>query len=310
MMKANTKRSLLLLFILLFVQTAYARPITLSVVTYNLQFLPFMSGTKERAKAIPEQLAPLADVFVFQEGFDSEPRKALKKHMHLNGVPYNSETLERSFLSGFRFAGSGLFVMSKYPIVEEDGIFFQDSFTDVNGVKLPGLESYHSDRLADKGVLHVKIVKDGKAFHVFTTHLQAKSHDDDGKPLGIQIRAKQLGRIYDFIASKRIPASEPIIIAGDMNVARQTRPDEYASMVDRLNAIEVPLEGFAYTTLHRPLYEEAEGEEVGERGVQIDYIMAFRRNLLPLSANAMVLENIRLSDHFPVIAVLNYDANT
>ena len=306
----------------------------IQIMTYNLYMLPHQDLAKQgllkraaniigkgrslkhldtdakgRAPKIPPKIAGLADVFAFQEGFDSTGRKKLRDGMRKAGVPYSTKVLGRSFLKSGRLTNSGLFTMSKYPIDKSKGIHYQDKFKKSSGIK-----PFADDKLADKGVLYAKILKDGKPFHVFSTHTQAKTHKKDEKPpLGAKIREKQWGRIRAFIDSLNIPKTEPVLIVGDMNIdkanpeKRADRYAEYKRMLEILNATDVEIDkakSFGYTSL----FDQEKVEKSKIPGQWIDYVLYSNTHLKPTKAQAYVpvtdataKEWENLSDHFPLI---------
>ncbi|WP_198532044.1 endonuclease/exonuclease/phosphatase family protein [Salinivibrio sp. IB282] len=88
------------------------------------------------------------------------------------------------------------------------------------------------DYQANKGFAYANIDKNGEIFHLIGTHLQA-THDGMSDEEH-QVRLGQLGEIKDFIEKAAIPADEPVIIGGDMNV-EWSRQDEIKDMKAALN---------------------------------------------------------------------------
>ncbi|APE33375.1 hypothetical protein BOX37_04660 [Nocardia mangyaensis] len=66
------------------------------------------------------------------------------------------------------------------------------------------------------------------------THMQS---EDDGCRSGQpgQVRAKQRAQITAFLAAERIPATEPVYVAGDMYVIESSA--EYPAMLSELDAV-------------------------------------------------------------------------
>ena len=130
---------------------------------------------------------------------------------------------------------SGLAAFSRWPIVESDILYYDGNLDE--------------DCLASKGALHVRVrkpVTNDKSltagtmdFNIFVTHPLA------GDRLDIQTnQLKQMQQLADWIASKKIPASQPVIIMGDMNINRFNRwdfPGLYPKTLQILNADSVPI---------------------------------------------------------------------
>lgn len=301
---------------------------TLRVMTYNLFMLPYQAlgknikdiaelvgvdpstlkisqlntQAKERAAKIPQVIKSLADVYTFQEGFDENARKILRAGMKAAGINHSTQIMGRSFLASQRLTNSGLFIMSKYPIEASDGIYYQDSFQGKNGI-----QSFDSDRLADKGIVYIKINKDGKKYHIFTTHTQAKTHHgNEVPPLGCQIRAKQLERLKQFIDSKKIPAHEPVIITGDFNMdsanpnSRLHCYEESQKIAAMLNATQ-PESQEKYTAKFKSAREDND-----QPGQWIDYVLYSNEHQKPDTASLKVYQEIELSDHYPVVGTFEF----
>lgn len=208
----------------------YAYPVeaqdadTFSVFAYNLYMRPtslFKNGQSIRARLMPAQFHGY-DALVFSEAFDDDTRAEL-----LNGLrpeyPYASAIMGSD--RGVEQDG-GMIIVSRWPIVAQDQRRFANVCTG-------------SDCQADKGVVYVKVDRMGRSYHIFGSHTQAWS-----TPEGAQVRAQQFGIIKAFIDSKGIPAGEPVLIAGDLNVNKLKFPDEYAQMLRVLNAECPPLTGY------------------------------------------------------------------
>lgn len=315
----------------------------IKIMTYNLWMLPYQDLAKTkllkqiaallgkgekiedldtdaqgRAAKIAAVIAALADVFAFEEAFDSAGRKILRAGMKKAGVSYSTKVLGRPAIISRRLTNSGLFTMSKYPIAKSTGIYYKDSFKTKKRTS-KGIGTFLFDGSADKGVLYVKIIKDGKPFHIFSTHTQAKTtKKQETPPAGALIRERQWKRIRAFIDSLNIPKSEPVIIVGDMNVDKanpQTRADRYAEykkMLEILNASELPLKpgSYPYTSLFDP--ESVAKNQIP--GQWIDYVLFANTHLKPTKAEAYVpVKNEQdakkweeLSDHFPLIGSFEF----
>ncbi len=191
---------------------------------FERAFFITADGQRERTCRVPYIYArdySDIDVIVFQEVFmggcwpeDVSVRDLLTYY----GYPYLTETLHSDLI--WKVENGGIFIASKWPIIEEDQHIFVNSDP----------ESW--DFVAAKGVAYAKVNKtvDGKSqiFHVMGTHFQAGSTDD--------IQYGQAKEWSDFMTSKNIPKDEPVIYAGDLNADVYREPDHFFSIMDILQA--------------------------------------------------------------------------
>ena len=200
---------------------------TFNVLAYNVYMRPeglFANGQAIRAGLIPGRVQGY-DAIVFSEAFDNSAREKL-----LNGLqseyPYKTTIVGTD--SGIRQDG-GVIIVSKWPIEAEDQRTFGD---DCSG----------DDCLSDKGVGYARINKQGKIFHLFGTHTQAWP-----TAAGQATRKIQFQIIKNFINSKNISETEPVLIAGDLNVDKVNYPAEYQQMLSILQATHPTQTGYAYS---------------------------------------------------------------
>lgn len=180
---------------------------TFGVITYNVfcrSNLLFSDSQNLRAKLIPKALVKYPkdiDCILIQEIFAECSEKKMDKKMKQYGFKYKSKKAGRKpLLKCMCFCGkvddSGLKIYSKYPIIEQAELIFENSVP--------------IDSIANKGCLYVKIEKDGEKINVLNTHLQAGGGND--------IRLKQLEEIEYFLRILNLPKDEPVIIGGDFNI--------------------------------------------------------------------------------------------
>ena len=189
-------KKLLLLILISLIPTAFAYDF--KVLSWNVYMLPKpikKSLQNTRTRIIPAQLKETDyDLIFMQEaftsGFRGQVAKAMKKtHPHtyylkLPSFPYP-------------FFGSGLFVLSKFPLKLVDHLYFR-SCTD-------------ADCLASKGAAMMEItLPGGQKIQVVNTHLQATQRAGS-------IRMKQLGQIRAMMA-KRSDPQVPQFLIGDLNI--------------------------------------------------------------------------------------------
>jgi sphingomyelin phosphodiesterase len=206
-------------------------------MTHNLMLLP--SGITDWEPDLRARLAGEAnylkpdDILVLTELFDNSasdeqlfPRLALHH-------PYRTPVIGRSSAGWNRTTGGyygtpledgGVAIASKWPIIYKE----QHIYGGGCGV----------DYWAAKGFAYAVIDIAGARVHVVGTHLQA---NDSGCDTGEarQERAAQMNAITSYLAQRAIPASDPVIIAGDFNI-RETS-NEYSELLSRLHISAPPV---------------------------------------------------------------------
>lgn len=277
---------------------------SLHLVTYNTYMRPtslFINGQNVRTPYLTEWLrGKNYDVILFNEMFDDDIR--IKAINQLKGeFPHYTRIVGTD--RGIEQDG-GVFFMSRWPIVTQD----QRTYGRVSG---------GSDSMADKGVGYVCIDKQGKKYHIFGSHTQSTRSKGD-YPADANWRRQQFGIIRQFVDSKNIPATEPVIIGGDLNVDRNNG-GEYASMVSLLDVIAPMYNGHGATwDPSINLCADAGTPEY------LDYLFADKRHLKPIESfneariarsseewKSLPTDKARwdLSDHFPVYARFKFPAN-
>lgn len=190
-------------------------PRTVAIATFNVHDL-FVVSTyrRERMDAIGDDLAALAraselDVAAFQEAWIESDAMRIVDRLRASGLEH-----WHYFKNGL--AGSGLLVVSRFPIVEA---FFHgfDEEGDLWRV-------WEADALGSKGVGLVRLDVGGQMLDVYDTHAIASyggdaTHADE--------RLAQMREIRAFVAAT--PPSVPLVLAGDLNTAVGQR--EYAELV-------------------------------------------------------------------------------
>lgn len=180
-------------------------------------------GQDHRAAAIPK--APFYqgnDVVVLQEAFDNSSSDALLRNSAAQ-YPYRTPVMGRS-KDGWDATGGayssttpedgGVAVLSKWPIVRKEQYVYQDACG--------------ADWYSNKGFVYVVLNVGGARVHVVGTHAQST---DPGCAAGeaAQMRSRQFKAMDAFLDAKNIPASEQVVVAGDLNV--DSRSAEYATML-------------------------------------------------------------------------------
>lgn len=197
-------------------QAAAADTPSLRVLTYNT-FLMSKNlypnwGQDHRATEIARaSFFQGNDVVVLQEAFDNSASDALAQNASAQ-YPYRTPVVGRS-KSGWDATGGaysavtpedgGVTVLSKWPIVRKEQFIYKDACG--------------SDWWSNKGFVYAELNVNGTKVHVVGTHAQST---DSGCATGeaAQMRSRQFKQIDAFLDAKNIPASEQVIVAGDMNV--------------------------------------------------------------------------------------------
>ncbi|MEU5974575.1 sphingomyelin phosphodiesterase [Streptomyces sp. NPDC047315] len=199
----------------------------LKVLTYNA-FLMSRTlypnwGQEHRAAAIPA--APFFrgnDVVVLQEAFDNGTSDQLQRTAAAQ-YPHQTPVLGRGKSGWDATRGSysattpedgGVTVLSKWPVVRKEQYVFKDACG--------------SDWWSNKGFVYAVLQVGDARVHVVGTHAQST---DPGCAAGeaAKVRSSQFRELDAFLDAKGIPASEQVVVAGDLNV--DTRTPEFATML-------------------------------------------------------------------------------
>ncbi|MFD4942590.1 sphingomyelin phosphodiesterase [Streptomyces sp. NPDC058409] len=286
----------------------------LRVLTYNT-FLMSKNlypnwGQDHRAAEIPK--APFFqghDVVVLQEAFDNSASDALARNASTQ-YPYQTPVMGRS-KSGWDATGGaysattpedgGVTVLSKWPILRKEQYIYKDACG--------------SDWWSNKGFVYAELNVNGTKVHVVGTHAQST---DSGCKAGeaAQMRSRQFKQIDAFLDAKNIPASEQVIVAGDMNV--DSRSPEYASMLT-----DAGLTGADVRTGHAYSFDTQDNSIAADRypddpREDLDYVLHRAGHAKPAGwTNEVIKEQsapwtvsswgtdytyTNLSDHYPLIA--------
>lgn len=262
----------------------------LTLLAYNSYLLPppLDTGQRVRAGLIPAQL-PGHDVIVLSEVFDQSLRHQLLTRLRPE-YPHVTSLLGHARLAG---ASGGVVLLSRWPLRHEQQVLF--------GTRCRGMDCF-----AAKGAKYACLERGGQRYHLLGTHLQAGE-----SRAAASIRAQQLELIKGFIEQLRLPANEPVIIAGDLNVDRLDRAREYQQMLHTLDAdcaLPCPLEP-SYDPQDNPLCN-------GPREQLIDHVLWSRAHRAPSRCSARVQtvrserpwrQGVRdLSDHHAVAVELEF----
>jgi len=168
------------------------------VMSYNIKGLPeAVVGTEYKSRrysVIGKLLAERgADVVLLQEGFSSNTRKLIGA----SGFPHVARGPSESTFYG---VSSGLYILSRYPILAEDRMTFGSS------------NCQRWDCLSNKGAqfARISIPELPLPLEVFNTHLQAGR---DNPPA----RSRQIALLVEFYKKNHV-AGNPVIFGGDFNI--------------------------------------------------------------------------------------------
>ncbi len=283
-----------------------ARPATLRVITYNVQFLPgpaaAMNERKEpeyRAKRIAEEVAKF-DLVALQEVFDEKYQTLITEGVRVVwGAQLN---VFASPKPEGRYTNGGCLLLTRLPILATHSMVFEHYSTKEDyGVR--------ADGFAAKGVIHAQLPLDGanpaRSIDVFVTHLEARAD---------HLRPAQYAEAAAFIKAYSDP-SRPALFLGDMNT--KGTPDQWPdpasqySVMLRTYSEARPGAGFidVWPTLMGTAHGGTSEQESSDIGKRIDYILlanpAAAFQLTPISIAVNLYQDpktVALSDHNAVIA--------
>lgn len=252
-------------------QADFDNPNVLNVMAYNIQMLPFgvvgLPQANLRADLFPAQISPYQDVVIFAEVFDDSPREDdLEPAMEAAGFPYKTTILNDPG-GGLLPWNGGVMIFSRWPIEASDEYDFE----------LCGPNA--QDCLANKGIKYAKVNKMGKRYHVFGTHMDAGSGQED-----YDAKLSQIGEMRRFIAEQNIPDGEPAVFGGDFNIAPIDDDSLYFNFLDSLSPVIPHPIGLSESTFSNNF------------GNIIDHVWGDSRSLLPLQATNEVITPRSLHD--------------
>lgn len=204
----------------------------LRVMTYNVHGLPLPGIDPTRYADIGKILGErrregnAPHIVALQEAFDSRTDE-------LNAAaayPFGARGKKGAFLK----LGSGLMVLSEFPIASVDRMSFE--------------ECVSWDCFARKGVLRTQVVVPGVPFpvEIFNTHLNS---DPDGDQFTTvhqtrAVRAEQMRQLQEFVGATGGGGTRPVFFPGDFNTVPQDPgyPDllSLLGMSDSLQSCALP----------------------------------------------------------------------
>ncbi|CRK61940.1 Sphingomyelinase C precursor [Alloactinosynnema sp. L-07] len=316
------KRILLVAAALLAAATpAHAAPATtVSVLAFNIYQLPRVAdgdvaAKEKRARDAEAAIrAADADVVILSEAFSAEaeslrgrladrwPAQTPLVGQHCSTSP-GWTTVNGNCSNSVAVVNGGVTVLSKYAVTAKHQLVYRNSFWPT------------ADYYSNKGAALVRVVKNGRAVWVAGTHLQA-----DQSPFSIarshEVRMGQLGELR-VLVDKYAPASEPVIVGGDLNVeywAGRSRLDgsgrdqvQQAAAAVGGPIVGSPVQAHTYDGVTNSI-ARANGGAI-YRDV-LDYIGATASKGRPLASVGAVrtlgFGQGEPSDHYPVLATVAY----
>lgn len=261
----------------------------LKVLSYNLYTVLTRTAAdiNRRMTAVVDELSGY-DVIVFQEAFYNPARVDLINNID-GEYPYITDILD----TNGSLEDGGVFIASKWPITYES----QVKYDACSGV----------DCLSPKGVMYARVQKNTKTYHVFGSHLQA-----GGSGSAQNARMGQFSEMKQFINSFNISNTEPVIIAGDMNVDRINHVSEYTDMLAALQAEEPQRSSFSH-----PLSYDGSTNTMTGGNAWLDYVLLSLDHKQPSHAEeaVLVLKSSRdsmfgkwdYSDHYAVYGFFEFN---
>ncbi|MFJ8039888.1 sphingomyelin phosphodiesterase [Kitasatospora sp. NPDC096147] len=295
---------------------AESAPVTvapLKVLTYNV-FLMSTSlypnwGQDIRAKEIAAaSFFQGNDVVVLQEAFDNASSDKLQS-LAKAAYPYQTPVVGRSTSGWDATSGSyssttpedgGVTLLSKWPILRKEQYVFKDACG--------------ADWWSNKGFVYAVLNVNGQRTHVLGTHLQSTdSGCSNGQPA--TVRAAQLTAMKNFVDGKGIPASEPVIVTGDLNV--NSHDSEYPAMLANGNLAPATSRTGWVNSFDTADNSIAAYRYPGEPKEDLDYVLyradharpqSYTNNVLRFHSTPWTVSSWGksytyndLSDHYPVI---------
>ncbi|MGB3946419.1 MAG: sphingomyelin phosphodiesterase [Bacteroidia bacterium] len=262
---------------------------TINILSWNIYMRPrvaFHDGQIKRAHEIVKQMTDKNyDVIVFQEAFDNKARNIIWNGLK-EKYPYQSGAPKHKY---FFKVSTGVFIISKLPLEMIDHIYFS--------------ECGGSDCFAVKGAALVKIIKNGKAFQIIGTHLQAANGK---KKTGSEIRKIQ----YDEINSKLLVPHQktgiPQFLVGDLNT-KKSNEAAYENLIKDLNMEDGDISG---TKQYSSDGTTNDFKDADSQPKLIDYILCkknganvnFTKRTIEIFKSNWSKEHKDLSDHYAVLA--------
>lgn len=223
-----------------------------NIVSWNIQMLPnslalFSKDLRKkqsvRAPWIIEHCRSKPyDVIVFQEVFDQQIARKLKKQLR-DTYPFQVDPKKEKG----RLTSNGILMLSRIPMAYVDHTIFP--------------KGAHSDAWSAKGCTLVEVKKEGITFHIAGTHLQAE--DSEAAIMHRDVQFAAIRKLMDKNQSDSIP----VFVVGDMNT-RKSDVVKYPLMLETIGVQNFPLDD------EEPYTFDAKNDwNKGQERSQLDYIL-------------------------------------
>ncbi|XP_070554660.1 sphingomyelinase C-like [Ptychodera flava] len=172
----------------------------------------------------------------------------------------------------------GVFISSRWPILKWQETVY-DSF--VFG---------SADMLSAKGAMYASVEKSAygvtATYHILGTHLQ----NGNNRRVFAKVREKQAAQMHRLMLEQKIPKSEPVIFAGDLNIGYQSRYGELEILLDILSATMPPIVGSINCTHD---YQNNDILAPSQRTSEwIDYALYSHAHRLPVTASQEAIKYV------------------
>ena len=230
-------------------EPAHAKKMTIRVLSYNVNDLPWplRKKTKKQLKIIGNDLGrrksegTAPDIVLLQEAFTDRSKKLLKNANYpyvikgpgrrksegnltqvQGGAKIEMKAANRGTNSK-AYVGSGLYILSKYPIIERKFELF--------GERCSG-----NDCFANKAILLGRIQLPGfkTPLDIITSHMDANKKSEASAKARLRAFKKQARIVKSFIDTFNGPRSA--IFAGDLNIKDVARYNFFTSTIAATNA--------------------------------------------------------------------------
>ena len=255
--------------------------LTVDLLSFNAALLPAWVVDTDQSERVVRMAPHLAgyDVLVLQELFVDRWRDALLAELE-DAYPYRGALVGEDGARDLPWRqDGGILILSRWPIEREASLAF--------GSVCSGI-----DCLAEKGVAYVALRVGGRRIHVFGTHAQSIY----GSAVE-EVRATQFAMLRTFIEAQAIPADEPVLIVGDLNVDAYT--PELARMLELLDARWPPV-----VRARRYTWDPTRNAYADGSPAWLDYVLVADEHATPIVSwnRAIPLRDgeLDLSDHFAV----------
>ncbi|WP_434445095.1 sphingomyelin phosphodiesterase [Lentzea sp. E54] len=288
---------------------AAAAPAAAKIATYNVFMLSRNLypnwGQLARADLIDSTgVLNGQDVVVLQEAFDNAASDRLLANLR-DTYPHQTPVVGRGTAGWDVTSGAyssstpedgGTAVLSRWPITTRVQHVYRDSCG--------------ADWFSNKGFAYVRIEAPSGPLHVIGTHMQAEDSTCTSAPGGY--RAQQRAEIKAFLDARNIPASEPVYVAGDLNVVKAG--PEFPRMVAELGASTPEVGGhpFSWDCADNSVCRDQYGPEYASE--HLDYVLTVEGPVLRNETRRVKSPEWSiwswgrkytyndLSDHYPVFA--------